>query len=79
GITPTDQDIARWYAANQARYMVPERRVLRYAIVSPDSVKAAATPTEAQIAAAYKAKAADYAARETRTLSQVVVADKASA
>ncbi|MGL4313611.1 MAG: peptidyl-prolyl cis-trans isomerase [Sphingomonas sp.] len=79
GITPSEQDIARFYAANQARYLVPERRVLRYAVVSPDSVKAAATPTEAQIAAAYKAKAADYAAHETRTLSQVVVGDKGAA
>lgn len=79
GPPPTDQEIAAYYAANVARFAVPERRSIRYAMASGEALKAQATPTEAEIAAAYKAKASDYAARETRSVTQVVLADKAAA
>lgn len=79
GPPPTDQQIAAFYKANIARYVVPERRTIRYALVAIDQIKAQAEPTEAEIAAAYKAQATKYAARETRSITQVVLADKAAA
>ena len=79
GPAPTDAELNTWYQHHIDRYTVPERRVIRYAIVDPDAVKARATPTEAEIAQAYKAQAARFAPAEKRTIKQVVVADKAAA
>lgn len=75
---PTDAEIAAWYKANAARYALPERRVLRYALVGPEQA-AVAPPTDAEIAAAYKADASKYAPSETRTVAQVVLPDEAKA
>lgn len=79
GLTqPTDSEIAAWYKANAARFTLPERRIVRYAAIGPETV-ATVPPTDAEIAAAYKADAAKYAASETRTVSQVVLPDEAKA
>ena len=78
GKEPTDQELATYYQQNQNRYVVPERRVLRYAFVGPEMV-AAAKATDAEIAAEYKANAATYAPSSTRDLTQVIVADEAVA
>ncbi|HWW63184.1 MAG TPA: peptidyl-prolyl cis-trans isomerase [Sphingomonadaceae bacterium] len=78
GAAPSDADIAAYYKANVARYTVPERRVLRYAVFGEEQAKAAA-PTEAEIAAYYKDNAAAYAARETRKLERIILPDEKSA
>jgi peptidyl-prolyl cis-trans isomerase D len=75
---PTEAELQTFYRGNARRYIVPERRVLRYAAIGPETVEVAA-PTEAEIAAAYKADAAKYAAGETRSVSQVVLPDEAAA
>jgi peptidyl-prolyl cis-trans isomerase D len=75
---PTDAEIATWYKTNIGRYSLPERRVVRYAAIGPETVTVA-PPTDAEIAAAYKADAAKYAASETRTVSQVVLPDETKA
>lgn len=75
---PTDQEVAAFYKTNVARYSLPERRALRYALISPDTVTAPA-PTDAEIAAQYKADAAKYAASETRTIQRVVLPDENAA
>ena len=79
GSAPTDAELQAFYRRNVARFTVPERRVIRYARVTPEMVKAAATPTDAEIAAAYKSQAPRFAAAEKRTIAQVVVADQAGA
>src|SRR3546814_12920118 len=38
GKAPTDAGIATFYSHETARYTVPERRVIRYAVVMPDRV-----------------------------------------
>ncbi len=75
---PTDAQLAAFYAQNRARYVIPERRVIRYALVGPEQA-ATPAPTDAEIAADYRTNAATYAGKETRVLSQVVLPDEAAA
>jgi len=79
GPPPSEAEVAAFYRANEARYTIPERRVLRYATFGRDQVLAATQPTEAEVQAAYRAQAARFGAKETRTLSQVVLPDEAAA
>ena len=79
GAAPSDADLNTFYTRNIARYTVPERRIVRYAVVSPDQVKTQAAATDAEIAKAYQQDRARYAATEKRTITQVVVADQAGA
>jgi peptidyl-prolyl cis-trans isomerase D len=79
GPAPSEAEIANWYSRNVARYTLPERRVLRYAVFGRDQVAANAKPSDVEIAAAYKQDAALYAASETRTLSQLILPSEAAA
>ena len=72
---PTDQEVSDFYKAHIARYSLPERRSLRYAIIGPETVTVT-PPTDAEVAAQYKADAAKYAASETRTIQRVVLPDE---
>lgn len=78
GTQPTEADIAAQYKAKQARYMIPERRVLRYALINRADVAAAAKATDAEIEAAYKADPT-YGPRETRGVTQLTLGDQAAA
>lgn len=77
GPAPTDAEVRTWYTRNVARYSLPERRIARYALVTPASINP--QPTDAEIAAAYAADPAKYAATQKRTIAQVVAADQAGA
>ena len=79
GINPAPAEVAAFYRQNQARFTIPERRVIRYAMIGPEQVAAAAQPTEQEIAAAYQQNAAAYGPRETRDLQQIVLTDQAAA
>jgi peptidyl-prolyl cis-trans isomerase D len=79
GIAPTDAQIAAHYQQNRARYTVPERRVLRYALIGPEQVAASARATDAEIAAYYRQNQARYAGTETRNLLRVRLPDEAAA
>lgn len=78
GAAPTNAEITNWYRRNVARYTIPERRVVRYAMVTSDQVKAQTTPTEAELQAAYKSQSATYAPTEKRSFAQVTVRDEAT-
>jgi peptidyl-prolyl cis-trans isomerase D len=75
---PTDAEINAHYRKNLAHYTMPERRVLRYALIGAAQV-AATPPSEADIARFYKANAASYARIEKRKLAQVVLDSQAKA
>ncbi|WP_277923341.1 peptidylprolyl isomerase [Sphingomonas sp. CARO-RG-8B-R24-01] len=79
GPAPTDAELTTFYARNLGKYRLPERRIIRYATVTPASVAGQATPSDADIAAAYRAQAQKFAAAELRTIVQVVVGDQAAA
>jgi peptidyl-prolyl cis-trans isomerase D len=78
GLKPADADLQHYYAANRARYMIPEQRVLRIARIGPAQV-AGLTASDPDIAAYYNANKATYAPKDLRTLSQAVVPDQATA
>jgi peptidyl-prolyl cis-trans isomerase D len=78
GLKPTDAQLQSFYAANRARYMIPEQRTLRIARIGPEQVAGVAA-SDQEIAAYYNANKATYAPRETRSLTQVVVQDQSTA
>ena len=79
GTPPSDQEVADFYKKNVARYTIPERRVIRYALFGTDTLGAAAKASDPEIQAAYQKDQASYGPRETRTLSQVVLTSEAAA
>lgn len=79
GIEPTPAEVAAYYQSNRGRFTVPERRVIRYAMIGPEQVAAAARATEQEIAAFYRENSAAYGPRETRDLQQIVLTDQAAA
>ncbi len=72
GAEPGEAELAAFYRTSRARYTIPERRVIRYAVFGPETVAAQSQATDAEIEAAYRSNPAN-AARETRRLSQVVL------
>jgi peptidyl-prolyl cis-trans isomerase D len=73
GAAPNDAEAQGWYQRNIARYSLPERRVVRYAMVSPDQMKARATPSEEEIARSYAENRARYQPTQKRAITQVTV------
>jgi peptidyl-prolyl cis-trans isomerase D len=70
---PTQAALERFYQAQRARFIRPERRVIRYAEFGPEAIAGRIAPTPAQIAERFKRDAAKYAARQTRSFTQVIV------
>lgn len=79
GPAPTEAELTAFYNSHRAAFTIPERRVIRYAVVLPDRVKAQSVPSEAEIQAAYKAAGSRFAATEKRTIRQVVSFDQNAA
>jgi peptidyl-prolyl cis-trans isomerase D len=76
---PSDADVEAFYKKNGQRYMVPERRVIRYALITPEMLGAGTVPTEAEIQKFYSDNQASYGPSEKRTLSQIILPDAAAA
>lgn len=76
---PSDQQLGEFYKANAARYTLPERRTIRYAVFDETTLKNVPAPSDAEIQQRYKLNAAVYAPNETRTITQVIVPTEAAA
>ena len=76
---PTDAEVNAFYTAHTAAFMLPERRIVRYAVFGQDAIKTITPPSEADIAARYNANRAQYAASESRTITQLIVPAEADA
>ncbi len=76
---PTDAQLQTYYRSQSARYMVPERRAIRYALLDESTVRTPPTVTDAEITTEYGANPAAFAASETRNLIQVITTDRAVA
>ncbi|MCW3849262.1 SurA N-terminal domain-containing protein [Sphingomonas sp. LB-2] len=79
GAEPDDKMLTAFYTRNKARYQIPPRRIMRYAIVHPDQFKAQSAATDAEIQQAFAASGGRYAATEKRTVRQIVLPDQAAA
>lgn len=76
---PSEAVLTKYYNDNAAKFTIPEKRAISYAIFDKSIIAARAKLTEADIAAYYKANAAKYAASQTRNISQVIVPTEAAA
>ncbi|SBV32950.1 conserved exported protein of unknown function [uncultured Sphingopyxis sp.] len=75
---PGDAALRTFLSQNKAKFTVPERRVIQYALFDRGAVPVPAV-TDAEIAKVYKDNAAQYAASETRRFAQVILPDRAAA
>jgi peptidyl-prolyl cis-trans isomerase D len=76
---PTDAQLGAFYKAHSSQFVRPERRTIRYALLTEDSLKAVPAPTDAEIAARYEANKAAYAAQDNRKITQLIVPTEAAA
>jgi peptidyl-prolyl cis-trans isomerase D len=76
---PSEAVLAQFYSANAAKFTIPEKRAVSYAIFGRDIIAQRAKPSETDIAAFYKTNAAQFAASQTRNISQVIVPTEAAA
>ena len=78
-INPSDQEIAQFYQRNQRAFAIPERRVIRFALLDRyhfgDQVRA----TDQEIAQYYQQNQAQYGPTERRNLQRVILPDENAA
>jgi peptidyl-prolyl cis-trans isomerase D len=77
GLNPSEAEIAAYYRRYRDHFAVPERRVIKYALIGPEQVTIAA-PTDAEIGAVY-ANTPRYQAGQIRTLESVNFGSAANA
>ena len=75
---PGEAALRTYLTQNAAKFTVPERRVIQYALFDRSAVPVPAV-TDAEIAKVYKDSAAQFAASETRRFAQVILPDQAAA
>ncbi len=75
---PTDAVLQQYLKSHVARFTVPERRVVQYAIFDRSQAPVAAV-TDAQIAEFYTKNQAAFAAKQSRRFEQVTAPDQATA
>lgn len=76
GLSPTEGQLTAYYRSTISRYTIPERRSLRYAIISKDAIAAATQVSDADVQTYYNEHPDLYAGIAKRTLSQVVAQDQ---
>lgn len=59
-INPTDAEIKTFYDKNKARYLVPAKRIVRYAIVDVTKIRQSIQITDDQLKAEYQKNIRDY-------------------
>jgi peptidyl-prolyl cis-trans isomerase D len=79
GINPSDAEVAAFYRTNRIAFTIPERRVIKYAVIGPDQVPQTAPPTDAEIATVYRNSPLRFGARETRTIQSIVLPSQQAA
>lgn len=78
GNPPTAEELNAYYQENIARYTLPERRAVRYAIFTREQMTVP-NPTEEQVREYYEENSERYGGSETRTLRQIILPDEAAA
>lgn len=70
---PGDEQLTEYYSANRADFILPERRVIRFARFGEDTIDTDFTPSDAAIAQRFERDKAQYAAKERRAVTTFVV------
>lgn len=76
---PSETVLVKYYNDNSAKFTIPEKRAISYAIFDKTIVATRAKPSESDVSSYYKKNAAKYAASQTRNISQVIVPTEAAA
>ncbi|MBC2661330.1 SurA N-terminal domain-containing protein [Novosphingobium flavum] len=76
---PSDAEVTAFFNTNRARYTLPERRAVRFAVFNDATLKSVPQPTDAEIATRYNLNKAAFGPSETRRLSQLVLPTEAAA
>ncbi len=76
---PTEEEIAAYYAENEADYMAPEYRVLRVVSLTAEAVAETIEFPEDEVRAAYELRLDDFDTPEERAFDQIVVSDEETA
>ena len=79
GAKPSDAALKKFYSDNSARYTIPERRTINYAIFDKSRFNDKVRPTEKEITGFYALNKTRYAASETRNLEQLILPTEAAA
>lgn len=79
GLQPSDQEIAAFYQQNQGLFQLPERRVVRFALIGREQLGDSVRATDQEIAAYYQQNQAQYGPGETRNLQLFTTQDEAAA
>ncbi len=79
GADPDDKTLNAYFVSHRAAYLVPQRRIVRFAAVDPAALRARSAATDAEIADAYAKAGTRFAAKEKRSVRQLVVLDQATA
>lgn len=79
GLQPSEQEVAAFYQQNQRLFALPERRVLRFAMLGREQLGDAVRATDQEIAAYYQENQAQYGPGETRNLQIFTTQDEAQA
>lgn len=76
---PSDAQLLAYYKSHSQNFIRPERRTIRYALVTADTLKNVPAPTDQEVRARYAANTADYAPQHNRRLLQLILPTKAAA
>lgn len=79
GLQPSDQEVAAFYQQNQRLFQLPERRVVRFALIGREQLGDSVRATDQEIAAHYQQNQARYGPGETRSLQLFTTQDEAAA
>jgi peptidyl-prolyl cis-trans isomerase D len=79
GIQPSDQEIAAFYQQNQRLFALPERRVVRFALIGREQLADQVRASDQEIAAYYQQNQAQYGPSETRNVQLFTTQNEAAA
>lgn len=77
--TPTDAELQDFYKRNQARYTIPERRIVRFGVFGRSTIASGIKISDAEIAQYYKEHPDQFKGLEQRQFSQLILVDQAAA
>ena len=79
GVQPSDQEVAAFYQQNQRMFALPERRVLRFALIGREQLGDSVRASDQEVQAYYQENQAQYGPGETRNLYIFTTQDEAVA